>query len=135
MELRRPEGGRVWCYWAANLFQQPFDNTPVHPAAVGVNIGLSDKAEVSAVLGETESDICGEVELGEWFAADNGVIEGGEDRGVDANLGDDWGGGGDGIVIVGREETGGGRGVEFVEVIESTRRPASSGDGHGFVPL
>jgi hypothetical protein len=56
---------------------------------------LSDEAEVSAVFGDAESDVSGEVESGEWFAADDGVIEGGEDGGVNADSGYDRGGGGD----------------------------------------
>ncbi len=77
-----------------SLFQQPFDDSPVHPAAVGIDIWLSDEAEVSAVFGEAESDVSWEVESGEWFAADDGVIEGGEDGGVNADSGYDRGGGG-----------------------------------------
>ena len=117
------------------LFEEPFDDSPVHPAAVGVDVGFSYESEVTAVFGEAESDVGGEVNLGEWFAADDGVIEGSEDCGVDANSGDDGCGGGFGVVFIGREEAGGWCGVEFVEVIESAWRSAGAGDGKRIIPL
>ena len=87
------------------------------------------------MLSEAETNVGGEFESGEWVTADDWVINCGEDGRVYSDPGDNGCSGGCGVVFVSRGEAGSGRGIEFIEVVESAGRSAGACDGECIIPL